>query len=407
MQQKFIYKHRILFMHLAVCLASVYGFNSNVLAQTLPADTSFTGLFNSVKSEVDAPRMELMVNEMIKKSRGDRDQMLIDASAQNTAIAFAEAGNTAKAKYWINKVKEGDWKRATFSAVAMKLIDTGKLSEAESVIEGEDKELFGYLYGVIRFRQGKYKEALPYLSPVQGRGNEGNRELYAIALSRTGRVDQAFIEINKIMSKSGHFGADFQKEAKAVYIKKYGNDNGFRAKLDSVSSAESKKMLTKVEKMKVNEPAPDFEVTDFNGKTVSLKSLKGKTIFIDFWATWCVPCVASFPGMQKAVDYYKNDDSVVFMFVHTAEKNEGATAEAKKMIASKKHNFDVYMDLKDKTTRKNPMLSAFHVSGLPTKLVIDKDGMIRYRTTGFIGIDEAIPEISTMIGLSQKPVSHN
>jgi thiol-disulfide isomerase/thioredoxin len=163
-------------------------------------------------------------------------------------------------------------------------------------------------------------------------------------------------------------------------------------------------MLAKVEKMKVNEPAPDFEITDFNGKTVSLKSLKGKTIFIDFWATWCVPCVASFPGMQKAVDYYKNDKSVVFMFVHTAEKNDNATAEAKKMIASKKHDFDVYMDLKDKTTGKNPMLSAFQVRALPTKLVIDKDGIIRFKTAGFIGVDEAIPEISTMIGLSKKPV---
>jgi thiol-disulfide isomerase/thioredoxin len=396
---------------------------SRTMAQTLPADTSFTGLFNSVKSEVDAPRMELMVNEMIKKNQGDRDQILIDASAQNTAIAFAEAGNIARAKYWINKIKENSWKTSTFSAVMMKLIDAGKLGEAESIVgpvvnpsaqsisefsfTEEDKQQFRFLYGTIRFKQGKYKEALPYLSPLEGSRNGGNPELYAIALSRTGDVDSAFAEINKVMSKSAHFGADFQQEARAVYIKKYGNDNGFKVKLDSVAAAESKKMLAKVEKMKVNEPAQNFEITDFNGKTVSLKSLKGKTIFIDFWATWCVPCVASFPGMQKAVDYYKNDNSVVFLFVHTAEKNINATEEAKKMIASKKHNFDVYMDLKDKTTGKNPMLSAFQVRGLPTKLVIDKDGIIRYRTAGFIGIDEAIPEISTMIELSKKPVGNN
>ncbi|MNK14781.1 Thiol-disulfide oxidoreductase ResA [compost metagenome] len=381
-------------------------FSGQAFAQSLPTDTSFTGLYNSVKSEVDASRMELMVNEMIKKSTGEHDQMLIDASAQNTAVAFAEAGNIAKAKYWVTKVQTADWKVATLSNVVRTLIDAGKLSEAESLIGEEDKQQFGFLFGTIRFKQGKYKDALPYLRPVEGIRN-GNPELYAIALSRTGDIDQAFAEINKIMGKSGHFGADFQKEAKAVYVKKYGNDSGFKAKLDSVSAAESKKMLAKVEKMKVNEPAPGFEVTDFNGKTVSLKSLKGKTIFIDFWATWCVPCVASFPGMQKVVDYYKNDKSVVFMFVHTAEKNANATEEAKKMITAKKHNFDVYMDLKDKTTGKNPMLSAFQVRGLPTKLVIDKDGIIRFRTAGFIGVDEAIPEISTMIELSKKPVSNN
>ena len=115
-----------------------------------------------------------------------------------------------------------------------------------------------------------------------------------------------------------------------------------------------------------------------------------------------MPCVASFPGMQMAVDYYKADTTVVFMFVHTAEKNNNAPAEAKKMILAKKHTFDVYMDLKD-GSGKNPMLSAFEVRGLPTKLVIDKDGIIRFRTAGFIGVEEAIPEISTMIELSRKP----
>jgi len=223
-----------------------------------------------------------------------------------------------------------------------------------------------------------------------------------MALSRSGNLDQAFDEMNKIMGKASYLGEDFQKEAKAVFVKKQGNDKRFKTVIDSIAQVQTQKMTAKVEKMKVTVPAPDFEVADFNGKTVSLKSLKGKTVFIDFWATWCVPCVASFPGMQKAVDYYNGDTSVVFMFVHTAEKNGNATEEAKKMIASKKHRFDVYMDLKDKATGKNPMLTAFRVSGLPTKLVIDPNGVIRYRTAGYIGVDEAIPEIKTMIDMARK-----
>lgn len=411
---------RIFIAILATGLVWAFGLTTNALAQTLPADTSFNGLFNSVKSEVDASRMELMVNEMMKKGRGERDQMLIDVSAQNTAIAFADAGNIDKAKSWINKINENNWKASAFSSVVSALINTGKLVEAEAMVgpivnpailskpefsfSEEKKRQFLFLYGNILFKRGKYIEALPYLSPQEGegRGNAGNPELYAIALSRTGDLDRAFEEVNKVISKSGHFGTDFQKEAKAIYVKKYGDDSRFKAKLDSVEDVQSKKMLAKVEKMKVNELAPDFEITDFNGNTVSLKSLRGKTIFIDFWATWCGPCVASFPGMQKAVDYYKGDTSVVFMFVHTSEKNTNATEEAKKMIASKKHTFDVYMDLKDKTTGKNSMKSAFHISSLPTKLVIDKNGVIRYRTAGYISVDEAVPEIKTMIDFSRK-----
>ncbi|MFA4867981.1 MAG: TlpA disulfide reductase family protein [Pedobacter sp.] len=407
---------RLFLITVASVLLGIFCDNMCAVAQTLPADTSFTGLFNSVKSEVDASRMGLMVSEMIKKGRGERDQMLIDASAQNTAIAFAEAGNVAKAKFWIGHIKGNDWKLPAISAVVRALVENGKVEDAAAITERivdpvkgasefnlseHDKVQLRGLYGMIKYKQGKYKEALAYLIPGEGHRG-GDPELYAIALNRSGNADQAFEEMNKILSKSPHLSEDFKKEARALFVKKQGSDKRFKAILDSTAQDQRQKMMQKVEKMKVNVPAPDFEITDFNGKTVSLQSLKGKIVFIDFWATWCVPCVASFPGMQKAVDYYKEDDSVVFMFVHTAEKNANATEEAKKMIASKKNRFDVYMDLKDKATGRNPMMSAFRVTNLPTKLVIDPSGVIRYRTAGYIGVDEAIPEIKTMIDMARK-----
>lgn len=418
---KFILMNRIFLIAITTGLIGVFGSIKVAVSQTLPADTSFTGLFNSIKSEVDAPRMELMMNEMIKKGRGERDQMLLDASAQNTAIAFAEAGNVAKAKYWIRHIKANDWKLPAISAVVRGLAENGKLVDAEAIVgpiadsakgvsefnlSDSDKKQFYGLYGMILCKQGKYKEALAYLGSGEGRRG-GNQELYAIALNRSGNTDKAFEEMNKILSQSPHLSDDFKKEARTLFVKKMGSDKRFNAILDSTAKDQGQKMLVKVEKMKVDVPAPDFEISDFNGKTVSLHSLKGKTVFIDFWATWCVPCVASFPGMQKAVDYYKGDDSVVFMFVHTAEKNANATEEAKKMIVGKKNRFDVYMDLKDKATGKNPMMSAFGVTTLPTKLVIDPSGVIRYRTAGYISVEEAIPEISTMIELSKKAVNNN
>ncbi len=143
--------------------------------------------------------------------------------------------------------------------------------------------------------------------------------------------------------------------------------------------------------------APDFELKDLNGKSVSLKSLKGKIVILDFWATWCQPCIASFPGMQKAVDYYKNDDSVVFMFIHTQEKSPNAADDAKKMLIARGNRFDVYMDLKDEVLGKSPVSAAYKISGLPAKFFIDKNGFIRYKNVGYIGVDEAIPEIKTIV----------
>lgn len=58
-----------------------------------------------------------------------------------------------------------------------------------------------------------------------------------------------------------------------------------------------------------------WQLADKNGKTVSLEEFKGKIIFINFWATWCPPCIGEMPSMQKLHDDYK--DKIVFLFVTT------------------------------------------------------------------------------------------
>src|SRR5690554_335086 len=69
-------------------------------------------------------------------------------------------------------------------------------------------------------------------------------------------------------------------------------------------------------KAHVSAPAPDFVLKDLDGNTVSLKDQKDKVVILDFWATWCGPCIQSFPSMQTAIDLYKNDPNVVFLFIN-------------------------------------------------------------------------------------------
>ncbi|MDD2425907.1 MAG: TlpA disulfide reductase family protein [Bacteroidales bacterium] len=125
---------------------------------------------------------------------------------------------------------------------------------------------------------------------------------------------------------------------------------------------------------------------------------------LDFWATWCGPCKASFPAMQKAVNKYKNDPDVKFLFLHTWEKGEGDPAQnAKKYIVDNNYTFTVLMDLRDPQTKASAVASAYKVDGIPAKFIIDTRGNIRFSTSGFsMDADKAVEELSNMIEFAKK-----
>jgi len=158
------------------------------------------------------------------------------------------------------------------------------------------------------------------------------------------------------------------------------------------------KLLTEMIKL----PAPGFTLKDLDGNTLSLKDLKGKVIVLDFWSTWCVPCKKSFPAMQLAVNAYKNDPSVKFLFIHTWETTKTPVDDVKKYFAQSGFKFEVLMDLKD-SAGHNAAVENYGVSAIPAKFIIDTAGNIVFKLTGFTGNDAAaLEEISERINLAKK-----
>lgn len=375
-------------------------------------DTSFSGLFNAVKAETEPARMEALVITMERvatREHAPNTAELLTYSQAHLVETFAHVGNFAKANSWRDKMAAGRWKDDALLQIAAALTEQNKLAEAEKLVKpyAEGKvaasngsgqfatdytPYFVTQYGVILYKKGAYKEAAAKLA---GARKTEQREMYALALMATGDKEQAMTETNKLLLLPGERSKDFLAGVKKLY----GNDARFQQVLDSAVAVKQKRIVEKMSKMKVDQPAPDFHLTNVNGKSVSLASLRGKTVILDFWATWCIPCVGSFPGMQRAVDYYAKDTNVVFMFIHTSERSKTATDEAKRLLSNKHYRFDLYMDLTNETSGKNEVTEAFNVELLPTKFVIDKNGIIRFKNTGFVSEHEAVPEIKAMVDM--------
>ena len=109
--------------------------------------------------------------------------------------------------------------------------------------------------------------------------------------------------------------------------------------------------------------APDFNITDADGNTVSLSDFKGKPVVLNFWASWCDPCKSEMPHFEAA---YKADTDVEFMMVNVTSGDTKRNAE--KLIADKGYTFPVYYDV-DGTVSKT-----YAASPLPTTYFIDSEG---------------------------------
>ena len=98
-------------------------------------------------------------------------------------------------------------------------------------------------------------------------------------------------------------------DAKAWFMRQIISTGIMNSSVEKKSEAETEANDTKI----ITE---NFTVADQSGNTISTADLKGKVVFMNFWASWCPPCRAEFPSIQKFYDKYKSNPDVVFLTVN-------------------------------------------------------------------------------------------
>ena len=117
--------------------------------------------------------------------------------------------------------------------------------------------------------------------------------------------------------------------------------------------------------------APNFELQTQNG-SIELAKLQGKTIYVDFWASWCRPCKKSFPWMISIKEKFKDENFEIIAINLDTNKTL-----AEDFLKSQSINFPVAFDPQAKTAK------SFGVEGMPSSFLIDPEGKLRLRYTGF------------------------
>ncbi|HWV65666.1 TlpA disulfide reductase family protein [Chitinophaga sp.] len=259
-------------------------------------------------------------------------------------------------------------------------------ANASEQLDNELNTHISLLHGLKQYATAK--EYFRYLSPKGAYGSADLNNIHLDILQQTGdqQAIQPFLE--NCVKANAMTAAMFDK-LKNIFTAKDKTPGAYDKYLASLKSAEEQEELkASVREHLTNQEYVPFALENPEGKLVRSSDWNNKIVVLDFWATWCKPCISAFPGMQMLVDKYAQDPQVAVYMVGTMqtgnykEKSEG-------YVKQEGFRFNLLHDAVNKKTGEQDLVFRsfvpfFQSSAIPRKVIL-KDGVMRYTSEGYSG----------------------
>jgi thiol-disulfide isomerase/thioredoxin len=150
--------------------------------------------------------------------------------------------------------------------------------------------------------------------------------------------------------------------------------------LESIEKSKAAKEISR--KLVVGAPFPGFEVTDLDAKPLSTAGLKGRVVLIDFWATWCGPCIQEMPNVIKAYEKYQ-PQGLEIVGISLDQDKEALT----NYVKDNKISWPQYFDGKG---WQSDLVAKYGITGIPATFLLDREGNIAAKDLRGEALDAAI-----------------
>ena len=229
--------------------------------------------------------------------------------------------------------------------------------------------------GWVFFQEGRLEDAERELMRAYELNPKDEGTLYHLGqvYEAMDNFDQAevFYKMGAVIPSSGKNPND--QALKSLYLKRHRSLDGYEDYLKPLiaSDRETRKQEVLSSRIEAPEPALVFNLKTLEGKEVSLSSLKGKVVAINFWGIWCGPCVAEMPEFQNLYEHYKDDPDVAILTIN----NDRIPESVPPWMEKKGYTFPVLLD--------DGYVNKAGIQGFPTTWFLNREGQIAFLKRGW------------------------